>query len=802
MKIKFISFFFLIFYILGLPATYANTIFFDSKNIQIEDEGNTIYATNSTTKIPDQKILIKGDKAIYDKINSELIVIGNVKFFDNQNDVIIESEKAIYKEIENIIFTKGKTNINFENKYEMESKDVLYDRNSKLIISDEDTKVFDDKNNIYNFITGFVFDSTKEIISSKETNVIDNENNSYAFENVKVNLLTKNLVGKEIKVEFRDDFFGIEKNDPQLKGKSSISNPNKTIIKKAVFSTCNTEKRKCRGWELQSDEFIHNKIEKLFQYKNSWLKVFNQKVFFMPYFSHPDPSVKRKSGFLTPVYSSSDTLGRAINIPYFYVLSDAEDMTFNPRIYSDNDFILQSEYRRVFENSNLHADFSLNQDENKTNTHSIVILNGRFNPTTTYNFEFQNVSNDNYLKIHDFKNIAETNPLASSIDPSVQTSFFKINKRFDEDTLLETSLRMYEDSTVNNDSDRYAYVFPDFSFDKRINLDESYYGTFDFGSSGHQQISDTNIYSASINNSFGFESFDYFTNNGLLSRYRLSMINYNSYSESPSLKDHNDHNVLGSMSFETSYPLRKKFSNSTNYIKPKLQFKFSPTNTVDSSSDNIRLGYNNLFAINRLRTASVEEGRSLTLGVEFEKQNILNEKVMSFNIGNVIKDKKNSSMPSLSKLDQTRSDIVGEYIYNFNKYNKFEYNFSLDRDLDHSNYDEIIAEIGNNKIVTGFEYVKESHDFGNGETISNNTGIKLNEDHSINFRTTKDLEADFTQFYELSYKYEIDCLIATLQYNKKFFRDGNLIPDESLYFLIKFRPFTSIVGSANTIFEN
>ncbi len=801
MKIKFISYFFLLFCVFNLSEINADTIFFDSKNIQITNEGNTIYSNNSIANIPNQKILIKGDRSIYDKINSELTVIGNVKFFDNQNDVVIESEKAIYKEIENIIFTKGKTNINFENKYDMESEDVLYDRNSKIILSSENTKVFDDQNNIYHFITGFVFNTVREIVSSKETNIIDNENNSYAFDNVKINLLTKDLVGKEVKVEFRDDFFGIENNDPQLKGKSGTSNPKKTIIKKAVFSTCNTEKRKCRGWELQSDEFIHNKVEQLFQYKNSWLKVFNQKVFFMPYFSHPDPSVKRKSGFLTPVYSSSDTLGRAINTPYFYVISDAEDMTFNPRIYSDNDYIIQSEYRRAFKNSNLHADFSFNQDENKTNTHAILKLNGILDPTTSYDFEYQKTSNANYLKIHDFSNILDTNPLVGSINPSSQRSFFEITKQLDEDTSLKSSIKMYENATVANDSDRYQYIFPDFSFNKSVDLDESYHGVFDFASSGYQKLYDTNIYAATINNNFNFKSFDYFTNKGLLSNYRLSLINSNSYSEDPTLTDNNTHDLFGILSLVSSYPLKKEFSNSTNYITPRAQFKFSPTNTEDSSSENIRLGYGNLFSMNRIRNTAVEEGRSLTIGLEFEKQNFLNEKIVSLNIGNVIKDKKNSSMPSKSKLDQTRSDIVGQFAYHFNEYNKLSYGFSLDRDLDYSNYDSISTELGNNKIVTSFGYVTENHDFGDSETLSNETSINFSNEHSLKFQATKDLKTDFTQFYDLSYKYETDCLLATLQYRKKFFRDGNLVPDESLYFLIKFKPFTSIVGSANTVFE-
>ena len=149
------------------------------------------------------------------------------------------------------------------------------------------------------------------------------------FDNVKINLKTKELAGKEVRVDFINDFFGNKNNDPLLKGKSAISNDKNTIIHKAVFSTCNTDNKNCRGWEIQSDEFKHNKRDKLFEYKNSWLKVFDKRVFFLPYFNHPDPTVKRKSGFLTPVYSSSDNLGRSINIPYFYVLSKNRDMTLN-----------------------------------------------------------------------------------------------------------------------------------------------------------------------------------------------------------------------------------------------------------------------------------------------------------------------------------------------------------------------------------------------------------------------------------------------------------------------------------------
>ncbi len=785
-----------------VPNLKADTILFESENIKIENQGNLVFSSKGFAKIPEQKIKIEGNKFIYNKLISELVVIGNVKFLDQSNNVLIDAEKATYNEIENIVLTNGNTFINYNNKYEIISKNVLYNRNTMKVSSELDTSVFDRKKNIFKFKEGFLFDSIKEIISSKKTNIIDSDMNEYIFERVKVNLKTNEIVGKEVKVDFIDTFFGNINNDPLLKGKSTTSDDDRTIIKKAVFSTCNTDNKKCRGWELQSDEFIHNKKKQLFEYKNSWLKVFDKKVFFLPYFNHPDPSVKRKSGFLTPVYSSSTSLGRSINIPYFHVLSNSKDMTFNPRIYSDNDFILQSEYRQSFEKSELISDFSFNQDENNTNTHAFVDLRGDFNEKSSYIFQFQNVTNDNYLKIHNFQSIADTNVLMADINSSTLSSYLTINNQIDENTNLSSTIRMYEDLTVTNDNDKYQYIFPEFNFSKKIELDKNYDGNFNFSSSGYQKNYNTNVYEAQINNDFNFTSYDFFTNKGLVSNYNLLLKNYNTYSEnSDNFEDNSDHELFTTISLNTKFPLQKKLLESTNYLTPKVQFNFSPTNGRDLSSDSVRLDYDNIFSSSRIgRTDMVEEGKSLTLGLEFEKQNFENEKIFGFNIGNVIKDEKNMSMPK--GLNQTRSEIVGNISYIPNKNLNLEYNFSYDRDLDFSNYDAISAKLGSNKVITTFNYVTENHELGDSESISNATSLELGNEHYIQFNTAKDLKTDFTQYYQLAYEYETDCLSASFEYQKTFYSDGSLEPDATLKFLIKFIPFHEVRGSADTLVRN
>ena len=104
--------------------------------------------------------------------------------------------------------------------------------------------------------------------------------------------------------------------------------------------------------ETQSEIFTHDKIRKLFEYEKSWLKVFDKKFVYIPYFNHPDPSVKRKSGFNT-FYKGSGNLGPSTSTPYFFNLSNSKDFTFKPRIYMENDLIFHSEYREAFRNSNL-----------------------------------------------------------------------------------------------------------------------------------------------------------------------------------------------------------------------------------------------------------------------------------------------------------------------------------------------------------------------------------------------------------------------------------------------------------------
>ena len=170
------------------------------------------------------------------------------------------------------------------------------------------------------------------------------------------------------------------------------------------------------------------------------------------------------------------------------------------------------------------------------------------------------------------------------------------------------------------------------------------------------------------------------------------------------------------------------------------------------------------------------------------KEKIFLKKIFfSFRIGNVLKSKKNKKLPKKSKLNETRSDIFGDIYFNINDFLNVGYVFSYDRDLKYSNLDSLNLDLSVNNFVTNFNYYTENHDFG--DSISNSLTYNFSKEHIFRFNTAKNLKDDFMPYYIVEYEYRTDCLSLNFNYNKTFYSDGNLEPDQTLSFLIKIIPF-------------
>ena len=786
MKTNLIIFLILIFFIINISVS-SQEVEFEASKIDISNNGKTIYAFDSTAEIATENIDIKSKKAKYSKQNEKIVFEKDVLVNDKDNNIIIKGDKIIYDKKRNIIYSESETDFNIENKYFVKSKNVYFDRDKKIIYSNDKTNIKDETNNTYRLNNYFEIDIVKKVINSNDAEIIDTNQNIYYFEKLIINLNTKEIAGKEIKINFEKSYFGNKDNDPILKGRSAISNEKELNLYKAVFSTCNTDNKECRGWELNTQQFKHDKQKKIFEYKDSWLKIFDFKVFYLPYFNHPDPTVKRKTGFLTPYYSSSDSLGTSINLPYFKVVDIDRDLTLSPRYYADKSFLLQNEYRQALKNANILSDFSFLVGDTGTKAHFFYNQIGYLKENLNYEINLQNVKGDNYLINHDLSNNSKL--IKSN---SLLLSNFDLNWSSDEAS-LNTSFKVFEDLSRGY-HDRYQFIFPEFNFSKNIKIPENYFGNFIFNSYGHNKHYDTNINESVITNDFLFNSNKYINSFGLVSDYDLLLKNSNNYSEnSDNFEENTNYNLYGTFKAQASLPMKKSFTNHINYLKPIVSFRYSPNGNSDLSSKDVLLNYNSAFDLNRIGTSyEVESDESITLGLEFMRNDLTDKNILDFKIANVIKNKENYYLPAKSKLNKTRSDIFGELNYKFNENSKIGYSFSYDKDLEYSNLEQINLEFGLNNFFTDFSYYIENNDIGNKENFKNKSYFTINKENKLSFEIAKNLKDDFTQYYDLIYEYQTDCISMNFKYNKSFFEDGNLKPNKSLSSLIKIIPFTEL----------
>ncbi len=122
-----------------------------------------------------------------------------------------------------------------------------------------------------------------------------------------------------------------------------------TIFQNGVYTACaacKDDPKKPPLWQVKGARIIHNQTEKMLYFEDARLEFFGKPIAYLPYFSTPDPSVKRKSGFLIPSYSSSSRYGVGLEVPYYFALAPDYDATVTPRYTTKQGLLLQGEFRQ------------------------------------------------------------------------------------------------------------------------------------------------------------------------------------------------------------------------------------------------------------------------------------------------------------------------------------------------------------------------------------------------------------------------------------------------------------------------
>ena len=120
---------------------------------------------------------------------------------------------------------------------------------------------------------------------------------------------------------------------------------NVTEFEQGRFTPCRTDGSSPPLWCISAARVTHDQQAGTITYQDAAFEFFGVPVLYMPWFSHADPSVKRRTGFLSPEYGHTNTLGTTLSVPYYFALAPNYDFTFNPMYTSRQGVLWQGEWR-------------------------------------------------------------------------------------------------------------------------------------------------------------------------------------------------------------------------------------------------------------------------------------------------------------------------------------------------------------------------------------------------------------------------------------------------------------------------
>ncbi|HEX5395569.1 MAG TPA: LPS assembly protein LptD, partial [Candidatus Limnocylindria bacterium] len=189
-----------------------------------------------------------------------------------------------------------------------------------------------------------------------------------------------------------------------------LSGGDVTEMRKAVYSACEPCKQhpeRAPTWQIRAAKVTHNQTDHTIEYEDAVMEMYGIPIAYTPYMSQPDPTVKRKSGFLAPRYGHDSNLGALLEVPYYFAIAPDRDATFSPIFTSDGLPVLDGEYRERFTDGDLKLQGSAtrSQDDSgveKNRGHFFGNLRYDLNDTWRSGAQVQVASDDTYLRRYRF----------------------------------------------------------------------------------------------------------------------------------------------------------------------------------------------------------------------------------------------------------------------------------------------------------------------------------------------------------------------------------------------------------------
>ena len=754
-----------------------------------------------------------------------IVLLTNISYSD-VNTFELSAEKVQYKN-NNIVIATGNAHA-FDNKGKHIYADkIIYYKNENLIKTNGNSKYYDGKNSLT--ANEFNYDiSLKTLEAKKNVLLVDQDKNEFSFKEFKYYETLEYGNALNLKSSLKDGSF--------LKAKNAKIDNKKTILEleNAEYTTCsliyNKKGKFCPSWSLKSKKVIHDKNKKTITHKNAFLRLKNIPVLYTPYISHPDPTVKRQSGFLPPMIKTISNLGRTVKAPYFWAISKDKDLTLTPVYYFDERHMLQSSYRQAFKNGNLRIENAFSDGYKRLNksgrtggsrNYFFADYTGTRNNIMFKNneikFKIQKISQQNFVRVNKINTPLFKQDIRT-LENSFKISSYENNKR------LELKAGIFENLNLTNNS-KYTYFLPDGLFSintKKIQNFNTNINTYFQG----KKFSD-NQKQGKVRNIISLNSNQYVNdNNGLATTLKASLYNNNIYNKNVTNEKNNANidNYL-TIASDTKWPFAKINKKSFQTFTPRIFAKYTTGKMKDASANNKILNFSDVFSMNRTNNLDTPEtGTSIGHGFDYSFNKTTNLKKSykaTFGLGQVIRSNESKKMPTKSSLNNKSSDFAGYLSYELygeeinnklgdNAYSSFftknnlsiSYNYNLENDMSTLNRNNFKLSGTYNKFYASLNFDEKNNHVGNNRSGIFELKKLITNDYYFTYSGKKNLLTNNSEYHKIGINFENDCLVTSLTLSRDFYYDKDVTSSKTLIFGVLIKPFSDSFAPDLTDFIN
>ena len=702
-----------------------------------------------------------------------------------------------------IIFLFNKNLLSEDNvPFILNAQKIVNNHNESKVIATGDVEVIQGKEVLR--ADYLEFDKIKNKVYVKgNVSILDEDGVVYFADYAEVDKGFKNGLSKNVSILFPDNSKMAASTGKRFKGTI-------TRLKKALYSACNCDDpNKKPTWQIKASEVVHDSKRKKISYKNAYLEFLGFPVAYTPYYSHPDPSVKRQSGFLFPSYRSNSELGTVISTPYYYALSPYKDLTIEPMYISGQRPLMYAQYRQRFHNGEVNAESSFTNADRRTRVKTYsnknrghLFIDGKFDHSDfwRYGFNIKRTTDDTYLARYMFEGASDR----------LQSDFF-IEGFDDEHYFYATGIATQVQSSTYQ-SNKTPLILPSINYNYQGSK-KTKMGFVDFNANflslTRRQGSDlrkislqpiiTYPFQDNLGNRFKFQA------KTTVSSYVLSHVQRTNKNDFKGIKNRIHPEFL----FGWDLPLQKKQNNSIFFLKPQAAIILAPNRGGDEDipnedSNSFEFSETHLFnsslypGDDKLEKSNQRIDYGLNFSVKSQEKNLNSD----FFIGQSFRFRKNHNFGSTSGLNDQLSDLIGRIGFGFGKNLNLSYRFLINKDsLFTTRRDQftVSTKIYNTDVTINYIYLEPTTGISD-EREEFNISLKhtFNDSYSLRYSIREDLSSTgglLGQKFALTFNNE--CFTTEIGLNRSYYLDREIKPNDTFMITFIFKTLGSIATGRN-----